>query len=657
MKNQENKFFQIYNRKYLGSKTKLLSFIEENINKHVKNTKNKKFVDLFGGTGVVAHYFSDKFNTIEVNDFLSSNKIIYNSFFSKNSKTEPIDIPKLIKIRDDFNNIKIIKNTYFSIFGNKYFSQNDADKIGTVRCEIDNLLTLGEINESERDILLSSLLFSVDRIANSMGHYEIYIEREINDKFVFDLIDFESIKKNVKSHCVDANELIRNISGDVLYLDPPYNSRQYCTLYHVLDTLTNWDNPTLIGKGLKPIRKNTSKYSLSTAKSALLDLVLNADFSYIFLSYNNTNEKDGINSRTSGKISEQEIIEILSLRGDVEKVETTHKKYDTGNSTISNYKEVLYICKINKPIISKMIVKYPFNYMGGKFKLINDIQNILLNIKDKNIFIDMFTGGANVGVNSGFKKVYCYDINDKQIEILNYIKENDTYKIINEIENIIKKFDLSWSSKNGYEYYNTNSSIGLKKYNKNRYLKLRDEYNKNKSIIYLIALIIFSFNNTMNFNNKGEFNIPCGKRDFNKTMKSNLILFSEKIKNINIEFIYSDFIHTKNIISKNNFNNATFYFDPPYIVGFAHYNKIWNREMEQLLLNYIKLISKDYNWILSNSLMIGDEKNDILSDFIKENNFYIVELDKNYDNSWFHKKKKGNQEILLTNVLKKNNKL
>lgn len=647
MKVKEEKFYQIYNRKYLGSKSKLLDFLEENIFKNVKDVDKKIFVDLFGGTGVVSDYFSSKFNKVIINDFLISNKIIFNSFFS----AQKIDTKKLLKIKESFNSIEPVKNTYFAVFGNKYFSKNDADKIGTIRCEIDTLFNNGKINLTERDILISSLLFSVDKIANSMGHYEIYIDRKIEDKFSFQLIDIYNRKKNISTYCEDANKLIRNISGDVLYLDPPYNSRQYSNLYHVLETLVNWDNPILTGKGLKPFNKKRSLYSLSDAKTALLDLILNADFKFIFLSYNNTNNKVGINSRTSGKISHEDIFNILSLRGKVSTVEIQHKKYDTGNSTVSDYKEILYICKVNVDPIKKIDVKYPFNYMGGKFKLLKSIKKILDNVKEKNTFIDLFAGGANVGVNSDFKRILCYDINKKMIDILNYIKNNETFKLIDGIESIIKKYDLSLSSKYGYKYYSTTSSIGLKKFNNDKYLKLRNDYNKNKNILLLIVLIIYSFNNSMNFNNNDEFNIPCGKRDFNNSMKKNLILFSEKIKNIDIEFIHSDFMFVEEIVKTNKLMSSTFYMDPPYIVGYAHYNKIWNIDREKDLLNFIDKIASKGKWILSNSLEIGNNKNDILYEYIDNHNELILYyVDKNYDNSWFHKKKQGNIEIILTNI-------
>src|SRR5690606_18797740 len=128
------------------------------------------------------------------------------------------------------------------------------------------------------------------------------------------------------------------------------------------------------------------------------------------------------------------------------------------------------------------------------------------------------------------------------------------------IEEIIKAYGLSDSQKNGYEFYNCNSDSGLGSYNKSMYYKLRDEYNSLRNSkrrdYLLLTLIIFSFNNQIRFNSNGKFNMPVGKRDFNSSIKSNVINFSSIIKEKNITFFNSDF---SNIDIP---NNAFVYCDP-----------------------------------------------------------------------------------------------
>ena len=87
----------------------------------------------------------------------------------------------------------------------------------------------------------------------------------------------------------DINELIREVEGDVLYLDPPYNARQYCANYHVLETISRYDNPILSGKtGLRDYSDQKSDFcSKRTVQTVFEDLIANAKFKFIFLSYNN----------------------------------------------------------------------------------------------------------------------------------------------------------------------------------------------------------------------------------------------------------------------------------------------------------------------------------------------------------------------------------
>lgn len=645
MTKKEENLFKIYNRKYLGSKTKLLEKIFEIVEKETKG-KYDSVIDIFGGTGVVSDFFANKGKKVIINDFLESNYLIYNAFFS----TEKVSSNKLIKLANEFNEKIYEGSNYFSIFGDKYFSVNDVLKIGGIREEIEILKKSNKINKRERLILIASLIYSSDRIANSMGHYEIYINRKVNDKFVFKLIDWENNGNVEKIFNKDSNELIKEIQGDVLYMDPPYNSRQYSTLYHLLDNLANWDNPTVVGKGLKPKYPQKSKYSLKEAREAMLDIVLNADVKYIFVSYNNT--QDASNSRTAAKITEEEMMTILSLRGKVKKIEFEYKPYNTGNSSLKDYKEILYVCEVKKPTLKLMNVKYPLNYMGGKFKLLDKIKEEIKNYPSNSNFIDVFTGGANVGANVDFENIFCFDSNERQIELLNIIKNEETFTLIEKIDNIIDKYNLSKTHINGYKFYDSVSSTGLKSFNNENYLRLREDYNKKIDPYLFIVLIIFSFNNSMNFNLKGEFNIPCGKRDFNSKMRQNFILFSKKIKSKNINFIHSDFIYIEEFIKNNIKGKKLFYLDPPYISGFAHYNKQWGEEQEVDLYDFLDKISVKNHFIFSNSLQIGNNKNEKLADYIKIRKHRLVLINHNYDNSWFHKKEIGNKEILLTNIIK-----
>ena len=299
------------------------------------------------------------------------------------------------------------------------------------------------------------------------------------------------------------------------------------------------------------------------------------------------------------------------------------------------------------------LVSSPFNYTGGKYKLLEQLQKLF---KEEEIFLDIFAGGANVGINSKSQKIIFNDVNAKIISLIEYIKNIDTEELLKKIDDIIVEYGLSNTMLYGYKYYSCNSSEGLANYNKEAFLKLRKDYNKklNEGIedyILLYVLIVFSFNNQVRFNSKGEFNLPVGKRDFNSKMRNKLILFSKKLKEKEIEFCSKDFREIDiNKISKNTF----IYCDPPYLITTAGYNEngMWTDKEEKDLLNFLKeLDKKDLKFALSNVLESKNKENKILKDWILENNFYCNYLKKDYSNSNYQRKAKNSisVEVLVTN--------
>ena len=299
------------------------------------------------------------------------------------------------------------------------------------------------------------------------------------------------------------------------------------------------------------------------------------------------------------------------------------------------------------------LVSSPFNYTGGKYKLLEQLQKLF---KEEEIFLDIFAGGANVGINSKSPKIIFNDVNAKIISLIEYIKNIDIEELLKKIDDIIVKYGLSNTMLYGYEYYSCNSSEGLANYNKEAFLKLRKDYNKKlndgmEDYTLLYVLIVFSFNNQVRFNSKGEFNLPVGKRDFNSKMRNKLILFSKKLKEKDIEFYSKDFREIDiNKISKNTF----IYCDPPYLITTAGYNEngMWTDKEEKDLLNFLKeLNKKGLKFALSNVLESKNKENKILKDWILENNFYCNYLKKDYSNSNYQRKEKDSisVEVLVTN--------
>ena len=648
---------EINNRRFLGSKYKLLSFIEDTVNDHCKDVKS--VVDVFAGTGVVGSLFLKKGKEVYFNDYLKSNYYSYKAFYEPTK----VDIKKLEKIINNYNDIEINEENYFSEnFSDTYFSSKDCKKIGYIRDDIEDRFKKQEINEREKCVLIASLIYSMDRVANTVGHYDAYRKlKNIEDKFFMYMLDV-SEKGEKKSHIsnLDANEFIKSVKADLIYIDPPYNSRQYCDAYHLLENIAIWNKPKVYGVAKKMDRTNLkSKYCTNEAAHAFDELIKNCNCKYILVSYNNTGDKS--NSRSNAKISDLQIKQILEKKGKVQVFEQEFNNFTTGKSISVDHKERLFLCETAEVCEESQIelkdnnnfAKSPLNYTGGKFKLLPQFDSIFP--KKINTFVDFFCGGANVAVNCNAKKIIAIDKETNLIRILELFKNYDYMEIVSKIDSIIEKYNLSNTYKNGYEFYGEDSSAGLGKYNKQYYIKLRNDYNhmkeSNEKDFIFLTLVIYAFNHQIRFNSSGEYNMPVGKRDFNSSIRKNLLEFCRKLVVKNISFVNTDY---KKFEIESLTSNDFCYFDPPYYLGDASYNENdgWNENKEKELLEYLNKVNKHgIKFALSNVTEHKGLKNEILIDWAIENQYNIHNLNYNYSNSNYHlkDKKQVTKEVLITN--------
>ena len=301
------------------------------------------------------------------------------------------------------------------------------------------------------------------------------------------------------------------------------------------------------------------------------------------------------------------------------------------------------------------LIQSPLNYTGGKFKLLPQILPLFPTNID--IFVDLFCGGANVGVNVKSNKTILNDTNDNLTLLFSMFKNlgDDFLPLIDEI---IEKYQLSQSSKYGYDYYNCDSNTGLAPYNKDKFLKLRDDFNNSKDIGYyhyamLYTLILYSFNNQIRFNSNGHFNLPVGKRDYNEKMKQKLQKFIDRLKGKDYKFSNLDFrdfdISTLN-------SNSFVYADPPYLITCATYNEQggWNKTDEHDLLDFLNnLHKKNIKFALSNVLRSKGKENSILIDWTQRNSdkYKVINLNYSYNNSNYQTKNKNEitEEVLIIN--------
>lgn len=333
--------YDLENRRYIGSKSKLTPWIVDLI---LENAKGDSFFDVFAGTGIMTKAMLEYCDKFIINDFLYSNEVIYEAFFGN----EEINAELLYEQEKEFQSIDVrkIEGNYFSEnFGNKFFSFNDAKIIGEIRERIENKEFL---SNREKSILISSLLYSSDKVSNTVGHYDAYRKNiSIEDEFLFNLIK----PINTKDKCItiyreDSNDLVRKVRADIAFVDPPYNSRQYSRFYHLLENLTKWEKPKLSGVAMKPKAENMSDYCRVSAPVAFDDLVKNLECKYIVVTYNNTYKSKSNSSRN--KITHSEIMDSLTAIGETKVFEKSHQFFNAGKTELNGHKEFVFITKVGR---------------------------------------------------------------------------------------------------------------------------------------------------------------------------------------------------------------------------------------------------------------------------------------------------------------------
>lgn len=332
--------YNIWNRRYTGSKYKLSEWIVELVSRHCSGNS---FCDIFAGTGIMSYSMLGVVDELYINDFLFSNEIIYKAFF----ENATYDIIKLKNIKSLYNNLNVtdLSDNYCSQwYGDRFFSYNDAKLIGYIREHIEMLKN--EFNEKEINILIASLLYSADKAANTVGHYDAYIKgKNVEDKFIFDLINpYDTKEKNIVITRCDANEYASRLQSDIVYIDPPYNSRQYSRFYHVLENIACWEKPKLYGEALKPEPQNMSEYCRSNAPTVFKNLIDTLNCKYIVVSYNNTYKSKSSSSKN--KITLEKIRDILEDKGTMQVFDKSHQYFNAGKTDFTDHREYIFIVKV-----------------------------------------------------------------------------------------------------------------------------------------------------------------------------------------------------------------------------------------------------------------------------------------------------------------------
>lgn len=277
---------------YIGSKYSLLDFLQSTIEEVTgyKDGDSYVFGDLFAGTGIVGQTYKAKGCTVIANDIQYYSYVLNKHFIENIPESDDSLLEKL-------NSLEPVEGFIYKNYcegsgsGRNYFTNENGQKCDAIRIELERLRQTGKINEGVYFYYLASLVNSIDKYANTASVYGAFlkhIKKSAQKDFKLELLPVINGKKG-RVYNEDINNLVRKISGDVLYLDPPYNARQYCSNYHVLETIARYDNPVLSGvTGLRTSTEQKSKFcSKRTVTDVFDDLIKNANFKYIFLSYNN----------------------------------------------------------------------------------------------------------------------------------------------------------------------------------------------------------------------------------------------------------------------------------------------------------------------------------------------------------------------------------
>lgn len=317
---------------YIGSKLKLSQWIKTEITQVVgTDLSDKVFCDLFAGTGIIGRTFKKNVKQVISNDIEAYSYVLNKNYIGNHQV-----LIREKELLDELNGVKPVEGfiyhhyCYGSGSERLYFSDENGKKIDAIRITIEEWKNSGKISSEEYYFLLASLLECADKVANTASVYGAFLKKIKKSAMKPLLLEGADFEINHNEHVVyqkNANALIQDISGDILYLDPPYNARQYGANYHLLNTIALYDD--FIPKGKTGLREYTrSKYcSKKDVISEFEELIKNAQFNYIFLSYNN-----------EGLMSVNQIQDILSHYGRYDLVKKDYQRFKADKSANRQHK-------------------------------------------------------------------------------------------------------------------------------------------------------------------------------------------------------------------------------------------------------------------------------------------------------------------------------
>ena len=318
---------------YIGSKFKLSSWIKSEVKKVVGDDLSQKiFCDIFAGTGIVGRTFKKEVKKVIANDLEHYSYVLNKNYIQNsqeiNNKEEYIKELNSLALRSD----GFIYQYYClgSGSGRQYFSDTNGKKIDTIRLKIKEWREKEEIDSALYYYLLTSLLESADKVANIASVYGAFLKHMKKSALKDMVLESADFMRNDNKHQVfnqDSNKLIKEIKGDILYLDPPYNHRQYGANYHILNTISRYEVFSPKGKTGLPIYNHSPYSKKAKVLKAFEELIENAKFRYIFVSYN-----------SEGWMSKDDIENIMSKYGKYTLSQKEYQRFKANRTDMRNNK-------------------------------------------------------------------------------------------------------------------------------------------------------------------------------------------------------------------------------------------------------------------------------------------------------------------------------
>ena len=300
--------------------------------------------------------------------------------------------------------------------------------------------------------------------------------------------------------------------------------------------------------------------------------------------------------------------------------------------------------------MKKKILRSPLFYVGDKYKLMGEIGTYFPDNIGK--FVEPFVGGGSVFMNTVAEQYYLNDIDSYIIGLHKYLCKaaNKHTLFFAHVENIIKAYGLSYSYKEDtvpYELKKQFKKTYFAKYKKVAYEQMRTDFNESSkddmTVLYL--LLIYGFNRMLRFNKSGDFNLPVGNVDFNSNVALTLIDYFQEVKSKKPKWYNLDY---KAFLKKIHLSENDFiYLDPPYLITFSEYNKLWNEQDERELLQLLdQLNGRNIRFAISNVTHYKNRRNDIFIDWAQK--YQAHSIKSNYI-SYHDNSIKQFDEVLITN--------